>query len=76
MRDFSFNIDSCFYKSNKSQLEENFNKILNGFNKVFLDVSNKFDFPEAKANKDEEKIINELISEKHNKNPIANDLEK
>jgi hypothetical protein len=59
---FNFNINSSFYINNKSQIEENFNKILNGFNKVFLDISNKFDFPEAKANKDEEKLIDELLN--------------
>lgn len=73
---FSFNIDSYFYSNNKRALEENFNKILNSFSKVFLDISNKFDFPEVRANQDEEKIIDELISEKYNKNSIANDLEK
>ena len=73
---FSFNIDSDFYSNNKRALEENFNKILNSFSKVFLDISNKFDFPEVRANQDEEKIIDELISEKYNKNSIANDLEK
>ena len=73
---FSFNIDNSFYINNKSKIEKNFNKILNGFNKVFLDISNKFDFPEVRANQDEEKLIDELINKNDNKNSITNDLEK
>ena len=73
---FSFNIDSDFYSNNKRALEENFNKILNSFSKVFLDISNKFDFPEVRANQDEEKLIDELINKNDNKNSITNDLEK
>lgn len=73
---FSFNIDSDFYSNNKRALEKNFNKILNSFSKVFLDISNKFDFPEVRANQDEEKLIDELINKNDNKNSITNDLEK
>ncbi len=73
---FSFNIDSDFYSNNKRALKENFNKILNSFSKVFLDISNKFDFPEVRANQDEEKLIDELINKNDNKNSITNDLEK
>lgn len=73
---FNFNINSSFYINNKSKIEKNFNKILNGFNKVFLDISNKFDFPEVRANQDEEKLIDELINKNDNKNSITNDLEK
>lgn len=59
----SYDFNDRFYVNHKKEIKELYSKVIEVLTKIFHDATDNFDYPEVRATKDEEEILDKLIKE-------------